>query len=126
LVTTAALQADTSRLADEISHLVGAWDAAAEVDTNLGNDVERAGQSLAHLLGRAAAAVTPSDPLCSAELHRAAVQLGEALDYYAGLEEHETDASIDIFDRLGPGIALVLRAVQGQEDPAVDEHATGG
>jgi hypothetical protein len=61
-MNAAALQGDAARLADEIRQLTDVWDAAAEVDTNLGNDVERAGQSLAHLLGQAAAAVARSGP----------------------------------------------------------------
>lgn len=43
----------------------------------------------------------------------AAAQLAEAVDYYAGLHERDTNASGDIAGRLAPTLALVQAAIGG-------------
>lgn len=122
----ARLRAVAEPLAEEIVSLVAAWDAVEDVDTNLGADVERVGSSLNDLLHSAAAAVREADPLRSSLLAVYSVELGEAVDAYAELHEHETDYSIDIFDRLGPGIGLVQRVLSVIDDPTAGERATVG
>ena len=56
------------------------------------------------------------DPAAERGLRDLAAALGESVGYYAGLREHDTNASIDIFDHLGSGIAEVQRAIRALED----------
>ena len=111
-----ALQADAARLGTEIDELIEWWDAVEEVDTHLGVDVEEAGRDLEFLARKLAAAVGQADPQAARQLLQFAARLGEAVDYYADLDEHDTNASIDIVDQLGPGIAMVQRAIQAEEN----------
>lgn len=106
------LAAEAGRLDAEIRELTSTWNAATEVDTNLGADVETAGRSLALLCAQAADALGPADPDLAAQARQLSAGLGAAVTYYKNLEEHEFDASIDIFDRLDPAIALILHALQ--------------
>ena len=121
-----ALKTDATHLAEEIDDLTRTWNATDEIDTNLGDDVQRAGQRLERLAYLLASALDGSDPPRAVQVHHLSAELGEAVDYYAELEEHETDASIDIFNHLGPGITLVLRILQASKEPAVAERATAG
>lgn len=119
-----SLKVGAARLGTEIDELIEWWDAVEEVDTNLGVDVEEAGRHLESLAGKLAAAVGQADPQAARQLLQSAARLGEAVDYYAGLDEHDTNASIDIVDQLGPAIALVQRAIQAQENgtPPATRH----
>jgi hypothetical protein len=104
------LETEVQRLSSDLAELTAAWDAAEEVDTNLGSDVENLGRRLAllldHLRTHSAADTVPGgEPLCYLR------ELEEAIHYYAELDEHDTGASIDIFDRLAPGIALAQYAL---------------
>jgi hypothetical protein len=114
--TLADLKADAARLGAEIEDLTGAWDAADEVDTNLGADVEQAGRGLEILAGKLAATIGQADPQAEQDLLQFAARLGEAVDYYEGLDEHDTNASIEIVDQLGPGIALLQRTIEAREN----------
>jgi hypothetical protein len=109
------LKAYAIQLGVEIDGLIDVWDAADEVDTNLGVDVEEAGRKLEFLAGQLAAAVGQADPQAAQQLLQFAARLSEAVDYYAGLDEHDTNASIDIVDQLGPGMAQAQRAILAQE-----------
>jgi hypothetical protein len=110
------LKARATHLGEEISQLTGAWDEAEEVDTNLGVEIENAGRSLTFLAADLATAIGQADPQAAWELLQDSAHLGEAVDYYEALDEHDTNASIDIVDKLGPGIALVERALHAHED----------
>ena len=101
-VSSAAFRAEAKRLAGEIGDLARAWAAATKVDANLGDDLERAGQSLVRLASMLATAIAQQNPRQAAQLHDLAAELAEAVDDYADLEEHDIGASIDIFGRLGP------------------------
>ena len=122
----ARLRAAADQLTEEIDKLVASWDAVEEVDTNLGAEVHRVGFSLRDLLHSVAADIRETEPLRSSLLTRYAFELDEAVDAYAELHEHETDYSIDIFHRLGPGIGLVQRVLAVIEDPTAGERATVG
>jgi hypothetical protein len=82
--------------------------------------------SLVDLLNTLAGNIGQTDPLRSAQVGRYAVELGEAVDNYADLCEHETDFSIEIFDRLGPGIGLAQRVLEVLDGPASGERPTVG
>lgn len=110
------LRADADQLSDEINDLIETWDAVDEVDTGLGTDIEEAGRSLGALAAELAGAVSQADPRLAQELAEFAGDIGEPVSYYADLEEHDTNASIDIVDLLGPGISLAGRAVRVLED----------
>lgn len=112
------LRAEAGRLAGQIDDLGRSWDAAADVDPRLGDDVARAGQGLVHLASMLAAAISQQDPRRAAQLYDLSAELAEAVDYYASLEEHDTDASAGVFGRLGPGIAYVLRIIHAPRKPA--------
>jgi hypothetical protein len=103
--------AHVRQLGADINDLVHRWDAVDEVDTDLGVEVQSTGEQLMLLADRVAAEADVADLRWARELRQFAVQLGEAIEYYDGLDEHDTTAAIDIFDQLGPGIALVLRSV---------------
>ena len=118
------LKADAVQLGVEIDGLIDAWDAADEVDTNLGVDVEEAGRHLESLAGKLAAAVGQADPQAARQLLQFAAHLGEDVGYYADLDEHDTNVSIDIVDQLGPGMALVQRAIQAGENGILAEMPT--
>jgi hypothetical protein len=109
------LKTDATQLGAEIGQLIDAWDKAEEVDTNLGVDIENAGRSLTILAGQLAAVVGQADPQAAWELLQDSARLGEAVDYYEALDEHDTNASI-IVNELGPGIALLERALQAHRD----------
>ena len=111
------LQAEAGRLAGQIDDLGRSWDAAAGVDPRLGDDVVRAGQGLVYLASMLAAAISQQDPRRAAQLYDLSAELAEAVDYYASLEEHDTDASAGVFGRLGPGIAYVLRIIHAPRQP---------
>jgi hypothetical protein len=119
--SSAAFQAEAEMLAGEIGDLTQAWAAATEVDTNLGDDVLRAGHGLVHLASRLATAIARQNLRQAAQLHDLAAELAEAVCYYTGLDEHDADASIDIFGRLGPGIAHVLRVIPRDTQPRSQE-----
>jgi hypothetical protein len=119
-VTADTLTAETGQLAAEIGELLRAWDTAEEVDSNFGADVEEAGRRLMVLADRLADVTGQSDPRREGQLRYLAAELGESVDYYADLDEHDTNASIDIVDQLGDGIALVQHVMQARENP--DDH----
>lgn len=120
------LQAEAGRLAGQIDDLGRAWKAAADVDPRLGDDVARAGQGLVYLASMLAAAISQQDPRRAAQLYDLSAELAEAVDYYASLEEHDTDASAGVFGRLGPGIAYVLRIIHAPRQPAAAGPDGGG
>ena len=95
-------------LAAGIDELTEWWDAVEEVDTTLGAEVQEKGERLMLLAGQLAAAIGSGDQ--AAGLRQLSARLAEETGYYEGLDEHDTNASIGIFDQLGGGIALVLRA----------------
>jgi hypothetical protein len=120
------LRTTADRLATEIEQLTVDWDAVAEVDGNLGADVENAGIAVMSLLDALTGVTRSIDPLRTRQLQRFAIALHEAVQFYSELEEHETDASIDIFDRLMPGIALAQRVLDVLSDPAAGQRVTVG
>ena len=75
----AEMLAAAARLGTEIEEPLGAWDAAEEVDTNLGADVEEAGRRLGFLAGKLAAVIGRTDPLMEQQLLRFAARLGEEI-----------------------------------------------
>jgi hypothetical protein len=121
-----ALQAEAGRLAGEIDDLGRAWEAAAEVDSNLGDDAVRAGQSLVYLASMLATAISQEYPRRAAQLYDLSAELAEAVDGYASLQEHNPDASAGIFGRLGPGIAHVLRIIHAPRQPVAPGQDTAG
>jgi hypothetical protein len=120
------LTTDVQRLAADLDELATAWDAVDEVDTNLGTDVENLGRRLIGVLDDLRAQIIRTDALRASQLLRYVLDLEEAVNHYTELEEHDTDASIDIFDRLGPGIALAQRNLQILADPQAARRATVG
>ncbi|MFR9753992.1 hypothetical protein ACL02S_23535 [Nocardia sp. 004] len=120
------LRSDADDLAKRIDALTDEWDAVEEVDTNLGVDVQNIGTEVMTLLDEITNAARRSDPLRALQLFQDAVSLHEAIQLYEELDEHETDASIDIFDRLGPGIALVRRVLDVLEAPDANHGLTNG
>jgi hypothetical protein len=111
-----AIRAGAGQLGTEIDEIVERWDATEDVDRGFGVDIEEAGRSLQFLAAEVAGAIARADPAAERGLHQLAATLGESVGYYAGLGEHDTNASIDIFDHLGSGIAEVQRAIQALED----------
>ena len=106
----ARLEIKVRALSADFEALTVAWDAVEEVDTNLGVDVEDLGDRLLRLLDDLAAQLDVA-PATAAELASHDRELANAVDYYAALDEHDTGASIDIFDRLAPGIGLAERVL---------------
>jgi hypothetical protein len=118
------LTTDVQRLAADLDELTTAWDAVDEVDTNLGADVENLGRRLTGVLDDLRAQIIRTDALRASQLLRYLLDLEEAVNHYTELDEHNTDASIDIFDRLVPGIALAQRTLQVLSDPQAARRAT--
>jgi hypothetical protein len=110
--TRERLTASAVSLAKGIDELTRVWDATEEVDTGLGVDVEQAGRRLVCLLDYLADQRWACDPTRSGQLRRCSAELEGVVTYYEGLEEHDTNASVDIFDRLGSGIALVQQVLR--------------
>jgi hypothetical protein len=108
-----AIRASAERLAEEIDDLVDRWNATEEVGTDLGAEVQDKGEQLMLLAGHLAGATG------------LAARLGDAVDYYGDLNEHDTSASIGIFDQLGPGVSLV-RQIALLTEAAANRVATGG
>lgn len=90
--------------------LLDAWDATDEVNTTPGRAGARDGGASGALLDTLARR-RRLPPALGAELGEAARSLNAAVKSYAALSEHDTNASIEIVDLLGPGIGLVDRAV---------------
>jgi hypothetical protein len=112
--TREKLTAEAVSLAKEIDELTHVWDATEEVDTNLGVDVEQAGRRLVCLLDYLADQRWPCDQTRFGQLRRCSAELDEVVTYYEGLEEHDTSATVDIFERLGSGIALVQQVCRNE------------
>jgi hypothetical protein len=104
-------------LSKEIAELTADWDAVEEVDTNLGADVETLGCRLVCLLDDLHRRLAGVDAQRGSQLLRFLRELNDAVDYYAELDEHETHASVDIFDRLAPGIAIAHRRFERSGGP---------
>ncbi|MGV9839117.1 hypothetical protein ACWDUL_33635 [Nocardia niigatensis] len=96
------LHSDAAALATRIDALTDEWEAVDEVDTNLGTHVQNAGIAVMALLDEIAKVAKRSNPLRTWQLSQEAVGLHEATESYERLDEHDTAASIDIFDRLSP------------------------
>jgi hypothetical protein len=111
-----ALGTNAEQLGTEIGEIIERWDAVEDVDTGFGVDIEVAGRSLEFLAAELASAIAEVDPAAERELRQLAATLGESVGYYADLDEHDTNASIDIFDHLGSGIANIQRAIQALEN----------
>lgn len=93
-----------------LTEITAAWDATEEVDTNLGVEVQNAGERLCALL-----ALLAIDPELPAALHSEVsttyFALETAVNYYGDLDEHDTAAALDIYEHLAPALALADRAV---------------
>ncbi len=122
----ARLAAHVQRLAADLDELTTAWDAVDEVDSNLGTDVENVGRRVVCLLDDLRAHIIATDALRASQLLRYILDLEDAVNDYAELDEHDTNASIDIFDRLAPGIALAQRNLQVLADPQAARRITVG
>lgn len=118
----AKLTAEATSLAKEIDELTRVWDDTEEVDTNLGTDVEQAGRRLVCLLDHLANQRSAGDPTRFEQLQQCSAELDAVVTYYEDLEEHDTNASLDIVERLGPGIALA-RQVLHDQDPQPDRQS---
>ncbi|MFH8260547.1 hypothetical protein [Streptomyces roseolus] len=92
------LQTAVASTGTELDALVKTWESADEVDTGLGSDIENLGQRLLTLIEQTGQTTAP--------VYNA---LTTALDHYRSLDEHDTNASHDIFDQLGPAYALLRR-----------------
>lgn len=97
----AKVQAEIASTGTKLDELVETWESVDEVDTGLGSDVENLGQQLLTLIEQAG---QTSAPVYN--------KLTTALDHYRGLDEHDTNASIDIFDQLGPAHALLRQHLE--------------
>ncbi len=124
--TRARLAAHVQHVAADLDELTAAWDAVDEVDSNLGTDVENLGRRLVCLLDDLRAHIIRTDTLRANQLLRYLRDLEDAVHDYTELDEHDTNASIDIFDRLAPGIALAHRVLQVLADPQAARRVTVG
>lgn len=120
------LRANTLQLARRIVKITDEWNTVDEVDSKLGNDVHYMGIAVSALLTHIAKVAKKSDPLRTRQLLRESAALDEATEFYKQRLEHETDASIDIFDRLDPGIGLAHRALDVLATPGADHGFTTG
>lgn len=101
-------RAAANRLADEIERLAVASDAIDETDISLDVQIQETGREVIALLDTmipSQARAIPSVP-CNVN---ATFWPWTTQSTRRRLDEHETDVSIDIFDRLMPGIALSQR-----------------
>lgn len=108
-----AIRGRARQLAEDIDELVEWWDFVEEADTHLGAEVQDKGERLMLLAGELAGIT--ADASQADELRQLATRLGEAIDYYGALDEHDTNASIDIFAQLGTGIARVLKIAKAKD-----------
>lgn len=115
-VSPADLSADSAQLTTAIGHLLATWDTAEERDADLGAEVKDFGEQLEILAGDLAALIGQTDPQLERQLLHLAARLGEAVDTYADLGEHDTSYSTGIVDQLREGTALTGRAVAGLEN----------
>jgi hypothetical protein len=111
-------------IAKRIDEVSSAWNAAEEVDADLGTEVERVGSGLVELLRFVADTMREQHPMRSSALSLSAIDLGDAVDAYTDRAEPKFDYSVDIFDRLAPGVELVRRAMADVEARETDGHAT--
>jgi len=121
----AKLARTTAELAAAVNDLEAAWDTAADTDTNLGVAVEGAGRSLCDLLGDICWCAPAGHPI-RLELSSALAELEPAVDHYTDLDEHDLDASIAIFDQLGPTVALAQRTIDLLTPLRTGEQHTSG
>ncbi|MCI2421129.1 hypothetical protein MOQ72_27165 [Saccharopolyspora sp. K220] len=120
------LRATADHLAIQTEQLTVAWEAVDVVDTNYGVEAEEAGHAVVSLVNALTGMTGERDPLRTWQLQRYAMELHEAIDRYAELDEHNTKAGIDILDRLMPGIALARRAMEFLDSPTGAQRVTVG
>lgn len=114
---------EIAQLSTTLNEIADAWDDAEDADTNLdGVDVQNLGERLCTLL--APLVIAPELPARLYEKVRAThLTLRHAVDYYGGLDEHDTNAALNIYELLAPALRLAEYALGHRPEPAQANEA---
>jgi hypothetical protein len=111
---TESLHRDLAELEQLVAEVRRVWEAGNEEESDfsadLGDDVQRAGESLVGVLEGVRAQVPVAEGL-RRDMDRLLADLESVVAHYRDLDEPDPDAALDIYDRLDSGIALVRQAL---------------
>lgn len=105
-------RATLAELSTALADVTTAWDSHDSVDTELGAEVQALAERLYAVL--IALILQPEvNEALREEMRATCRSLSTAIVHYAQLAEHDTDASVDIYETLAPALALADRAITG-------------
>lgn len=102
------LAAELGEMTFRARQVAKTWAATKEPDTTLGVEIQQVAEQFCELLDKLAVHTDLPVPARDDALALAR-QLREATTHYAGLDEHDTDASISIMALLVPGVEIAAQ-----------------